>query len=367
LKKSISLGDKRYFELFIGKRILKKQMFNSQGNIPVFSGNVSIPFGFLDRSNVSDFKHNYIIWGIDDANFDFGLILKGMEFATTDHLGAIKILDNEIQPEYLLYELKSKKKSLNFGWTFRPSLYVMRRLKVDIPIKTDGSFNIQLQRTIGKKFSMIERIKVDLKQIYEDLNETSIVISDNEIGKYVNVCLGDKRLFKVNNGERIRKKDIEKAKGNIPVYSASIFENEALGYVSEKIEDVVKGAKSFEGINLTVNADGSDYSVFIRRNKFYANDVCNVITVISPKINPYFLKYELRTQIYEKALNYSYKLYKTKLKGIEVRIPTDEKGEFDLKKQIKIANQHDQFNQKKNEILRDLEELDEAFVKVGSK
>lgn len=332
MKESISLGDKRYFDLFIGKRILKKQLFNSTGTIPVYSGNVNVPFGFLDKSNVKDFEHDYIIWGIDDAHFDFGFIPKGTKFATTDHLGAIKILDEGIIPEYLLYALKCKKSSLNFDWKNRPSLYVMRKLKVEIPIKSDGSFDTRSQSNIGKKFSMVQKVKRELKQVNEDLTETSIVISDDEIGKYETVCLGDKQLFKVDNGRRITKKDIEKAKGNIPVYSSSKFEDYVLGYVSDRIREIAKDAKFFDGMNLTVNADGSVGAVFVRKGKFYANDVCNVVSVVHPKINLRFLRHELTTRIQMMGLDYSNKLYKTKLRGIEVKIPVDEKGEFDLKR-----------------------------------
>lgn len=356
------MGDKRYFELSIGKRILKKQLFNSDGAIPVYSGNVNVPFGFFDKSNIKDFEHDYIIWGIDDAHFDFGFIPKGTEFATTDHIGAIKILDEGILPEYLLYALKCKKRSLDFDWTNRPSLYVMRKVKVEIPVKSDGSFDIQLQRDIGKKFSVVQKVKRELKQVNEDLAETGIVVSEDEIGKHKTVCLGNKQLFKVDNGRRIRKKDIEKAKGNIPVYSSSKFEDYVLGYVSDRIKKIVKDAKFFDGLNLTVNADGSVGVVFVRKGKFYANDVCNIVSVVHPKIDLRFLRHELTTQIHMMGLDYSNKLYKTKLRGIEVRIPVNEKGDFDLKKQKEIANHHDQLNQTKNEILQDLEELDESFV-----
>lgn len=79
------------------------------------------------------------------------------------------------------------------------------------------------------------------------------------------VSLRDEELFLVDSGKRIRKKDIYNAKGDIPVYSASKFENECLGYVSDKIKEIIPNAKKFIGKYLTVNADGSVGKVFFKK------------------------------------------------------------------------------------------------------
>jgi hypothetical protein len=339
-----------------------KQMFRANGTIPIFSGNVHTPFGYVKQSNIRDFNHSYILWGIDDACFDFELFSKGTQFATTDHTGAIKILDDSIMPEYLLYELRAQKQRLDFGWSVRPSMEVMQRGTVDIPITQDGCFDFEEQKRVAEKYINIEKVKLRLRQISEYLQETVIAISDKEIGRYRTICIGDDNFFKVDNGERIRRKDIQRAKGDIPVYSASIFEDEVLGYVSDRIKEVVKEAKAFEGINLTANADGSDYSVYVRQNRFYANDVCNVLTVSSPEIDSYYLMYELRTQIYKKSLDYSFKLYKKKLRTLSVRIPVDNRGQIDTIKQRQIASQHDLLNKTRNKILAKLRELGNSTI-----
>ena len=52
---------------------------------------------------------------------------------------------------------------------------------------------------------------------------------------FENISLGDGRYFEVDNGERVRKQDIQRAQGEIPFYSSSKFEGEVMGYVSNKI------------------------------------------------------------------------------------------------------------------------------------
>jgi glucosamine 6-phosphate synthetase-like amidotransferase/phosphosugar isomerase protein len=61
-------------------------------------------------------------------------------------------------------------------------------------------------------------------------------------------------------------------------------------------------------------------------------------------------------------LDYSYKLYKKRLRSINVRIPINEKGEYDLEKQKEIANQHNYLYQTKNKILEELKQLSTATV-----
>jgi len=70
MKKEISLANNKYFDISIGKRVIKKEVYKSKGKIPVYSANVFKPFGFLVESNIDDFSHNYLLWGID-GNFEY--------------------------------------------------------------------------------------------------------------------------------------------------------------------------------------------------------------------------------------------------------------------------------------------------------
>ena len=254
-------------------------------------------------------------------------------------------------PEYLMYQLELIKNESDFDRGYRPSLINMRDLTISLPTKSDGSFDVEAQKGELNKIMQLNPLKTSIREIKEELVKMNIIIHENEIGKNIRVQLKDENLFDINNGERITKKDIQKAKGDIPVYSASIFEDEVLGYVSDKIIDFIENARSFDGINLTVNADGSDYSTCVRKHKFYANDVCNVITLKNPEIDPYYVKHELQTQILLKSLDYSFKLYKKKLGQMEIRIPLSTDGSFDLSKQKIIANKHEEICRKNRNLL----------------
>ena len=66
---------KNILNFFIGKRILKRELLNINGNIPIYSANVFKPIGYHKSSNIDDFDFNCVIWGID-GNFEFNYIKK---------------------------------------------------------------------------------------------------------------------------------------------------------------------------------------------------------------------------------------------------------------------------------------------------
>jgi restriction endonuclease S subunit len=186
---------------------------------------------------------------------------------------------------------------------------------------------------------------------------------------FENISLGDGRYFEVDNGERVRKQDIQRAQGEIPFYSSSKFEGEVMGYVSNKIKDIVPNAKKFNGKFLTVNADGSVGKVFVREGEFYLNDVVNIIKVLNKKILYEYLLYELQNKI--DILGYgswNKKLYKTELKQeISIEIPVDENGEFDLDKQIEIAEKYRKIEEIKNKLKKDYKKIEEMKIDINSK
>lgn len=162
----VKLGDKKLFDLFIGKRVLKKDVRQTTGHIPLYSANVYKPFAFLEKSNINKFDYDVIIWGID-GDFEFNVLNKNFPFATTDHCGTIQILNKEINPYYLLYQLRQTKSNYEFDRTYRASLTNMKDFIVKIPINNKGNFDIKAQEKISEIFRKTEETK---KIIEEQMN-----------------------------------------------------------------------------------------------------------------------------------------------------------------------------------------------------
>lgn len=183
------------------------------------------------------------------------------------------------------------------------------------------------------------------------------------------ISLGNESYFTVERGERIRKQDIIKAKGTIPVYSGSKYEYEVIGYVSDSIKTIVPKAKKFKGKFLTVNANGSVGKVFLRNGEFYLHDDVNLIKILKKDILYEYLLYELQNKIV--LLGYSKwdkKLYQTELKQeLSVNIPINEKGEFDLNKQREIADKYNKIEQIKKKLREDYGKIKDMKIDINSK
>jgi len=363
MNSEVSLGNKKLFKLFIGKRILKEEVFNRKDGIPAYSANVLEPFGYIDKSNILDFSKDYIIWGID-GKFQLNIIEKGKKFATTDHCGSIEILNKEILPEYLFYQLDIQTHLLGFDRSLRSSLTNMEKVSIKIPIAKDGSFDLNLQKSLVESFRKIYQIKKRIFELYNEISNTKILFEESDKNKIKTICLGEEKYFFIDNGERIRKKDIDKAKGKIPVYSSSQFENEALGYVSDNIIEIIPRAKKFKGKCITINADGSVGKVFLRNEEFYANDILNILEIKDKNILYEYILYELQNKLSLLGLSWINKLYKEKLRKVCVDIPIDKDGQIDTKTQKDIANKYDLIYNLRNQVALELKDLDKSRIEI---
>jgi type I restriction enzyme M protein len=182
--RTISLSDSNYFKLSIGKRVTQPQLrtnpnysVDSDENhrIPIYSANVFKPFGYCSSSNISDFDHSYVIWGID-GNFDLNLMHIGNAFATTDHCGYIKILDNRISPEYLQTILSQRKYELGFDRSLRASLENVSLVDVDIPVNSSGKFDVDAQIRIISHHQPFNEIQQRLEEISSEISGKQIKI-----------------------------------------------------------------------------------------------------------------------------------------------------------------------------------------------
>ena len=172
----IKLSDTKFFDLAIGKRVLKKQVYQKRGKIPIYSANVNEVFGYTNKSNILSFDTPYVLWGID-SYFEFNIIPSGTKFATTDHCGTIKIKNTEIIPEYINYQL-NKIKTSSFDREWRPSLKNMGKKSVSIPVLENSksnskeiNFDVETQKQIAKKFTLLKKVKEKLQLLREEMKE----------------------------------------------------------------------------------------------------------------------------------------------------------------------------------------------------
>jgi type I restriction enzyme M protein len=356
----IKLSNKKYFDLFIGKRITKKQLQNIKGDIPIYSANVYKPIGFHHTSNIQSFDFNNVLWGID-GNFEFNFIKKNTPFATTDHCGTIKILNENIFAEYLMIELERCKHTYGFDRELRSSLKNMQEVEIFIPILDNGKIDTQTQTTIIEQFNVIKEIKEKITDYKAQIKNLKVEIN-NEIENKKQVTLKQIIDFsQKTNNSKFTKSFIEKNKGDIPVYSASDIENYVnYGYVQDNLSNV----KYFENC-MTWNIDGSIGKVFIRNGKFSLSEKVIPLKIYSEyenHLSKIFLKYSIENKASKENFGFTNKAGKSKLGNLTIEIPILENNKFDLKTQEEIARRYQKIDDIKQMIMSELEKIEDIKI-----
>jgi len=171
--KEINLSDEQYFELAIGKRVVKRDLIKIRGTVPIYSANVKVPVGFHTQSNITDFNNNFVLWGID-GDFEFNAIPKNTPFVSTDHCGTIRILCDEILPEYLMIQLENVKHKYGFDRGLRASIKNMKKVIIKIPFNEDDTINVAKQKEVIEKYAYIKELRSKIQSYKEQLFEINV-------------------------------------------------------------------------------------------------------------------------------------------------------------------------------------------------
>jgi hypothetical protein len=195
-------------------------------------------------------------------------------------------------------------------------------------------------------------IKAEVEELANDVNKP----------KFVKLAIKDIFDLKIKtNNSKFTKTFIDKNKGTIPVHSASKFpENVDYGYVKDKLE----GVKYFEDC-LTWNIDGSIGKVYLREGRFSLSE--KVIPLILQKkhkdnLDLLFLKYAIEMEFSKHYFGFDNKAGKGKIQEIEISIPTDKTGNFDLNLQKQLAEKFKRIEEIKKSISDELEKISSTEI-----
>jgi len=357
--KAISLGDEELFGTFIGKRVVKKEVFRSTGEIPLYSANVFQPFGYVEESNIGDFNHDYVLWGID-GNFEFNARHKGEAFATTDHCGAIEILSDDIVPEYLVHQLEVTRYQYGFDRTLRASLANIRTIAVDFPTDANGRLDKDEQMKLVGKCIFIRDMHEDIATRIAELR--SAVIEIEEESSSMEVALSEILEFPETNSG-MTEEFCQRNPGVVPVYGCSMSDDAVLGHIKEGL----RGVKYYKD-NLTWNRNGSVGLVFYRQGQFTTNEDHRVMVIkqeYEGSIDPHYLRHVLQNEIRKLGYGYTHKLGKARMAEIKIKIPVTETGTFDLDRQRTITEKYEKAHGIKDALIGQLQELNRIVVSVA--
>jgi type I restriction-modification system DNA methylase subunit len=166
--KTVCLGDAKLFSMSIGKRVLKKDLHGKpRGPVPLYSANVTVPFGFIAASNLESFEYPSILWGID-GDFELAVKEAGVEFEITDHCGRLEILDSLLDPQYCRAAL-ALARAHGFDRTLRPSLQRIRKLCFEVPVTSKGDFDLEAQKIFASRYTTVTEALADAAKLFQPL------------------------------------------------------------------------------------------------------------------------------------------------------------------------------------------------------
>jgi len=362
--KKVKLSNRDYFRMFLGKRVLKTDIFNSKGKIPVISANVFSNMGYTENTFIKSFENNFVIWGID-GNFDFNFIKKGKKFMPTDHCGCLEVINNDILPEYLLFQLEENKKNYGFDRGLRASLKSMSSFEIDLPILENGKLDVESQNKLIQKYRILQEIRKDISKEIKKLEEIKI----NILKEYNLIKKPLFKLFKIKQGNAYyTKKRIlgNKWSGDVPVYSSNTKENGLLMNMDFKR---INENDLYHQYCLTWSVDGYAGTLFVRnennlnneKNKEYfftINNHCGILLPLEHNLYLPYIKNILQPIFYEKSKGYgNNKVGTNQIKDILVEIPINKDGNYDFEKQKIIAEKYIQIEKIKENLINELYSL----------
>ena len=155
----------------------------------------------------------------------------------------------------------------------------------------------------------------------------------NLIREKTTLTLGTKRMFELSIGKRITKTELLKIKGDIPIYSANIFQPIGFHHKSN--------IQNFNNDFVIWGIDGNfEFNSITKNTPFVSTDHCGVIRILNSQISAEYLKIELENKKhlygYDRGLRASLK----NMSLFEVEIPTLLNGEFDLEYQQDIVEKY---------------------------
>lgn len=175
--KLVEISNSEYFSTSIGKRLLKKNM--QSFGIPVYSANVEKPFGYTNTSNIVDFSQPALLWGIDWI-YNWNYLQAGVNFATTDHCGLLRVLHPKLDPKYVYYALKTTQTQYGFDRTYRASLQNIRDVvTIQVPILSDGSFDFISQTKLANKYEKILTLQNRILEQIQLIENKYLVVDDD--------------------------------------------------------------------------------------------------------------------------------------------------------------------------------------------
>lgn len=352
------------FEIIGESNITKTFLQNNLGNYPVYSGQTENN-GLFGKLNTYKYDCELITWttyGVHagslfkrQGKFNIGRNACGLKLKK-EYEGKI-VLDYIIKIAEPIFKLNAKGE---IGGHRSLPQTIVREIGIKIPLDVNGDFSTEAQTEIINKKISTEEVILKINKYHEEIATLIFEVDSSVTTKLYKI----KDLFDLNtktNNSKFTKSFIDKNKGTIPVYSASKFPDTVdYGFVKNNLQ----GIKYFENC-LTWNIDGSIGKVHYRSGRFSLSE--KVIPLIvkdeyKDTLDLLFLKHTIELEFSKHSFGFSNKAGKGKIQEIEIAMPINKNGTFNLDLQKQIADKFEKIEVIKKNILGELDRISKTEI-----
>lgn len=334
-----------------------------EGDIPVISSDVDNAgiLCYVAKNKLQKEKDliNYpcITWTVDGMAGT--LTARNYPFVPNNHCGWLTPKVEGLDLDYLVFVMQPlfyncAKNSSNK----KVGNNQIEDLIIRIPIKDDGSFDLEEQQRLAGIYSEIECQKESLINRVYEISELLIHIPKEDGINYADIPLND--LITHHNGSaKYTKTWCQKHKGNYPLYSAN--NAEPLAFIDHF---------DYDGEHLVYSKNGCAGHISLINEKFSVNgDKCVIVVEdkYSKDVDLLYLKYYLepifrsnkkgRVGVFGK--NEFTKINSSMIKNLDIKVPFPlaADGSFDLEKQKEIAERYKQIDEIKDGVMNKIKDL----------
>ena len=345
-----------------GSKFTKEIIHNNIGDIPVYGASQyknKPSYGYI-KDGVEGVKYfeNCLTWNIDGS---LGCFYRAGRFTLSEKVIPLYIQDkhiNHIDNIFLSFVLLRLANEQGFSREYKPNQAKLKNVFIKIPIKEDGSFDLEAQEKIAKRYERIENFQNVMKDYLKTIKNCVIKVEHRKDIQYKSIDLKDKNLFSVNIGKRITKEELHnKAEGSYPVFSANVYSS--FGWVDNLL------IKDFSNDFVVWGIDGTWMTRFIPKNtSFIPTDHCGYLQCFDSNINLNYISYMLKQEGNAQGFSRSYRSSIENIKNISIQIPIKQDGTYDLEEQQRIAKKYQNIESKRSEAIDMLKRIIDTQVKI---
>jgi type I restriction-modification system DNA methylase subunit len=323
----------------------------NKGDFPVYSASNNAPLTFV---NTFDYNGEFLTWATN--GFAGYVMLIDGKFSINADRGLLRPKYENINLQYIKSILEPKLRALAKGrkgekgedefTKVYPSM--IENVEIELFVDKNGKFDMEKQKEIAEKYEYIVELNDKIADYKKQVEELNVEIEQSEINKS-NFKID--KLFDIKSGNsNLTQEYLNRNKGEYVVYSANTKQSGVFGYINSFDFDI-------ECIQLTTNGVYAGTFFYREKHKFSINGDARLLIKKNENLDYYYLLNELKNIFVSYKFNWENKPTIEKIKPIEIPIPINSKGEFDLSVQKEIAEKYRKIKQIKKSISEELDKI----------